>query len=158
MEPSLENQLKQRIRNRRMTEALLCVLFLAVAIGFMVAYEESRVVEELGFGPFKYQSVTYHYDLGFGVLAGALGLCFSGSFLLVDLCSCRLTAIQVGNDQLLFYRGLIHTTLYVNGKANRACGSYYLEAPLSDGTKATVSLSKWSAHITFANGHPAVDI
>lgn len=158
MDISLEKELKQHIRRRRITETLLCLFFLAIAIGFAVAYEESRVVDEIDFGFYTHQSITYNYDLGFGVLAGGMGLLFCGCFLLVDLLCCKVASIQVGNDHLVFYIGFSRPILYVNGMAHRAQRAHYLEAPLSDGSRAIVSIGKWSSHISFTNGHPAVDL
>lgn len=158
MELSLEAQLKRHIRRRRITEALLCLLFLAIAIGFTVAYENSRFVDEIDFGFYTHQSVSYNYDLIFGILAGGMGLLVCGAFLLVDLLCCKLASFQIGNDLLIFYSGFTRPTLYVNGTAHRAQQPHYLEAPLSDGSRAIVSLGKWSSHISFTNGHPAVDI
>lgn len=153
-----EYQLRQRIRRHRITEVMLCLFFLSIAIGFAVAYEESRVVDEIDFGFYTHQSVTYNYDLGFGVLAGGMGLLFCGTFLLVDLLCCKVASIQVGSDHLVFYRGFSRPTLYVNGTARRAQMAHYLEAPLSDGSKVTISMGKRSSHISFSNGHPAVDL
>lgn len=158
MELSLEEQLKRHARKRRLTEALLCLFFLAVTIGFSVAYEKSRVVEETDFGFYTHQSVSYNYDLIFGILAGGMGLLVCGCFLVVDLLCCRLASFQMGDDRLIFYSGFTRPTLYVNCTAHHAQRNHYLEAPLSDGSRAIVSIGKWSSHISFTNGHPAVDI
>lgn len=158
MELSLEDQLKRHIHRRRITEALLCLFFLAIAIGFAVAYENSRFVDEIDFGFYTHQSVSYNYDLAFGILAGVMGLFFCGCFLLVDLFCCKVASIQVGNDHLVFYIGFSRPTLYINNTAHHAQRAHYLEAPLSDDSKVIVSLGKWSSHISFTNGYPAVNI
>ena len=47
----------------------------------------------------------------------------------------------------------------MNGDLKTGCiFGYYLEAPLSDRTKVNVALGKWSAHFTFENGHPSIDV
>lgn len=158
MELSLEEQLKRHIRKRRITEALLCLLFLAIAIGFTVAYENSRFVDEIDFGFYIHQSVSYNYDLGFGVLAGGMGLLVCICFLLADLFCCKLVSFQIGNDRLIFYSGFTRPTLYINNTAHHAQRAHYLEAPLSDDSRVIASLGKWSSHISFTNGHPAMDI
>lgn len=157
MELSFEDQLKKRIRKRRIIESLLCILFIAVIIGFTVAFEKSKVIEEIDFGFYKYQSVSYQYDWGYGVLAGALGLCVSGIFLLVDLLMCKLSVIDVGSDRLILDRGL-RDTLYVNQIPYHPHSAHYLEAPLPDGTTLTVSLGKFHSHISFSDGRPAIDL
>ena len=49
--------------------------------------------------------------------------------------------------------------LYINGELQENISyGYYMEATLSDGTKVNVALGKWSAHFTFSNGHPPLDV
>ena len=50
--------------------------------------------------------------------------------------------------------------LYINGeyKDGLLLFGYHLEATLSDGTKVNVAIGKWSAHMTFSNGHPPIDL
>ena len=56
----LENKLKKRIRNRRITEAVLCVVFLIIAVVFTALRDASRTVEVIGRPPFVYESVSYN--------------------------------------------------------------------------------------------------
>ena len=74
------------------------------------------------------------------------------------LCS-KVTTVPINRDYLTYYKGFLHTKLFVNGeeKGSVAYGCY-LEAPLSDGSKVTVLRGKWSAHLLFSNGHPPVDV
>ena len=155
----LENELKTRIRNRRIVEAVLSVVFLVIAVTFTALRDESKVVEEIGLGIVSYQSVTYNNDYLWGILVGVLGLIPSVLFLLADLLCSKVVTFKVNRDYITFYRGLVHTKLYVNGaeKGSIAYG-YYFEAPLSDGTKVTVMRGKWSAHCVFSNGHPPIDV
>ena len=156
----LENELRSHIRKRRIMEAILCVVFFIIAVVFMVAYEQSKVIDEIGWGPIKYQSITYNHDWAWGILVGWLGFVPSIIFLIGDLVFSKLATMQVNGDYITFYRGLAHNNLYVNGeyKDGLSLFGYYLEASLSDGTKVNVALGKWSAHLTFSNGHPPIDV
>lgn len=161
---ALETELKKRIRKQWLVEAVLCIVFLGITIGFSIAYEQSKVVEVIDLGFVKHESVSYNYDVAFGILTGALGLIFSALFLIGDCLfskfSTKLATVEVGGDYITLYRGLLHINLYVNGelKDGLTVFGYYLEAPLSDRSKVTVSLGKWSARMSFSNGHPPIEL
>ena len=156
----LENALKKRIKKRRRIAGVLSIIFLIIVVVFGVLYEESKVVEEIGFGSIKYQSVTYNYNFLWGILVGWLGFIPSIVFLIEDFLFSKLVTIEVQGDYITFYRGIIHRNLYVNGEYRDGLSlfSYYLETSLSDGTKVTVALGRWSAHLTFSNGHAPIDV
>lgn len=155
----LENELKTRIRNRRIVEAVLGVVFLVIGITCNVLREESRVVETIGEGIFTYRSVTYNNDFLWGIMIGIMGSIPSVLFLFADILCSKVVTFQIDRDILTFYRGFIHTKLYVNGEERGSIAyGYYFEAPLSDGTKVTVMRGKWSAHLVFSNGHPPIDV
>ncbi len=156
----LENELKTRISKRRIIEAVLSLAFLIVIIVFAVLYVRSKEVEVLAdAGCVKYISVTWNYNLAWGILVGALGFISCLIFWICDFVFTKLVTFEINGDFVTFYRGIVHTNLYVNGeqKAGISVG-YYLEAPLSDRTKVNVALGKWSAHFTFSNGHPPIDV
>lgn len=155
----LEQELRAHIRKRRIIEATLSVAFLAITILFAVLYAQSAVVEEISWGPIKHQTVTYNHNYSWGVLVGILGLTPSLVFWVADGLFSRLVTFEVSGDFVTFYRGIVHTNLYVNGVLNDSVSyRHYLEAPLSDGSKVNVALGKWSAHFTFSNGHPSMDV
>ena len=157
---ALENQLKKRIMKRRMIEAVLSIIFFVILIVFIILYEQSRVVEEVGWGPIKYQNVSYNHDLTWGILVGALGFIPAIIFFIGDFVFGKLATFEVNGDFITFYRGLTHNNIYINGelKDSLTLVGYYLEAPLSDGSKVNVALGKWSAHMTFSNGHAPIDV
>ena len=158
--PVIEKELRNRIKKRRMIEIIICTIFLMITISFTIAHAQSRVVEEIDYGFIKRQSVTYNSDLMWGIMIGLLGFIPSIIFLIEDFVFSRLATVEVNGNYLTFYRGLIHTSLYVNGeyKDGLSLFGYYLEAPLPDGTKVTVALGKWSVHLTFSNGYPSIDV
>ncbi len=156
----LEQELRKRIKKRRIIEAMISLGFFIISIVFMIAYEQSKVVEELDWGFIKHQSVTYNYNWAWGILIGWLGFTPAMIALCVDLIYSKVATIEVNNDYITLYRGTAHINVYVNGEYKNGLFlfGYYLDAPLSDGTKVNVALGKWSAHLTFSNGHPPVDI
>ena len=155
----LEKELNAHIRKRRIVEAVLGVVFLVIGITCNVLREESRVVEEIGEGIFTYQYVTYNNDFLWGIMVGIMGFIPSVLFLIADILCSKVISFRINRDVLTYYRGFVHTKLYVNGeeKGSIAYG-YYFEAPLSDGTKVTVMRGKWSAHLVFSNGHSPIDV
>lgn len=155
----LENELRAQMKKRRMVEAGLCIAFLIVIVVFAVLYAQSMVIEEIAYGPIKHQSITYNQNFILVALVGALGLLFAGIFLAGDFAFSKVVTFEVGNDFVTFYRGNTCTNLYVNGEQKDGTTvGYHLEASLSDGTKVNVALGKGSAHITFSNGHPPIDV
>lgn len=156
---TLENELKNRIKKRRIIIASVCALFFLIAIIFMIAYDGSREIKEIGEGIISYRTVTYNHDFAWGILIGWLLFSPLIIILIADLIFSKTVTVKVGEDHITFYRGLAHTSLYVNGEYKDGLSyGYHLEAPLSDGTKVYVALGKWSAHLTFSNGHPPIDI
>lgn len=156
---TLENELKKRIRKRRIIIASVCAFFFVIALIFMVAYDQSREIEEIGGGIISYRTVTHNHDFAWGILIGWLLFSPLIVILIADLIFSKSVTVKVGEDHITFYRGLAHTSLYVNGEYKDGLSyGYHLEAPLSDGTKVYVALGKWSAHLTFSNGHPPIDI
>ena len=156
---ALERKLRARVRKRRLAEGALAAVFLVILIVFAVLYEQSRTVEEIGLGFIQYPLVTYDTRFLWGILVGAVGLCLVGTWLLADLVFSRINSLTVGEDYVTFYRGTLGVDLYVNGEQRDSLmWGHYLETTLSDGTRMTVSLGKWSAHFTFSNGQPSMDI
>jgi len=155
----LEKKLTAQIKKNRIIEIILSVLFLIILIVFWVLFEQSRVVEDIGWGPIKYQSVTYNHNFSWGILVGAVGFIPSIIVFIADLLFTKLVSFEISCDYITFYRGLIHTNLYINGELKDSIVyGYYMEATLSDRTNVNVALGKWSAHFTFSNGHQSIDI
>ena len=156
----LEEELRRRIRRRRIIKAVISLVFIIIAVAFTAAREQSRVVEEIDLGFITHQSVTYNSDFVWGILIGWLGLVYSVISLITDFVGSKVVTVEVNDDFITLYRGILHINLYVNGeyKDGLCVFGYHLEAPLSDGAKVNVALGKWSAHLTFSNGHKAIDI
>lgn len=157
---ALEQELNNRIHKRRWILAAVCGVFLVIALVFTLLYEQSRVVTEIGWGPFQYQHTEYNDNYLWGILVGVLGLTLPGSFLIGDCLYSKVRTVEVNGDYITLYRGAGHVNLYVNGeqKDSLSLFGYHLEASLSDRTNVYVALGKWSAHLTFSNGHPPIDL
>ena len=156
----LEWELNRRIQKRRRMTAVICVISALVMIAFAVAYEQSRTVKEVGEGIFHYTSITYNYNLSFGILAGALVFIPAVLCLITDCLFCRVATVEVSGHYVTLYRGPVDTKLYIDGECadELFLFGYYLEGTLPGGAKVNVALGKWSAHITFSNGWPSVDV
>ena len=155
----LENELNCHIRKRRIISCVIGAVFLVIAIVFSVAYVQSRTVNEIDLGPINYEIVTYNHDLAFGILIGWLGLLPCVALIILDRIRSKPITVNVGGDYITLYRGLLSVNLYVNGEYKDGLSfGYHLEAPLSDGSRVSVALGKWSAYMTFSNGHPSIKI
>ncbi len=157
---ALENELKKHIRKMRMVEIVLCVVSLVIVIAFGIAYEQSKVVETIGIGPFQYQSITYNTDFMWGIMVGVLLFIPSIITLICDIIFIQYTTIEVNGYYVTVYRGMVHNNLYVDGvyQDGLFLVVHHLETSLPDGTKVFVSLGKWSTHFSFSNGQPSIAV
>jgi hypothetical protein len=155
----LESELRSRIKRRRIAEAVIASVFFAVAIVFLILREQSKIIEEVAIGPLKHTYVTYNDDFSWGILVGMMVFIPALIYLIGDCVFSKVITFNVNNDYITFYRGTLYTNLYVNGEyRDGIIYGYYLEADLSDGTRVNVAVGKWSAHVTFSNGYPPIDI
>lgn len=156
----LLQRLHVRIRRRRIIETALTACGLAAMILFFVLRESTKLVTEqdFGFGIVR-QSVTYQEHWGILILFAVWFFCISGIFLACDFLLTRLRTVEVAGCLITLYHGLAHTYLYVDGeqKDGGCLVGHHLEAPIPGGT-VYVSLGKWSAYMTFSNGHPPVEL
>ena len=159
----LEKELTAKIRKRRLIEGGITLLFIVIGIVFCVLYEQSRVVETIKgegilAGLMNYQSVTYNENLKLGIAFGFAGAFIPASFLLGDFLYSKFETVEVCGTYITLYRSMNKNYLYENGECIASGAGYYLETKLSDKIRVTVSFGKWSAHMTFSNGHPPIDI
>lgn len=156
----LEKELTRRMKKRRVIGLAVCAVLLTIAIVFTVLYEQSKVVHEVGFGPIKHQSVTYNTDLLWGLMISWVPLIPLVIVVICDYLFVKFHTVQVGDDYITLHRGFSSIALYINGEERDSIilNGYHLEAALSDGSKVHVALGKWSAYLTFTNGHPPIDL
>lgn len=152
----LEKELTAKIKKRRLVECGVTAFLLAFGILFAVLYENSKVYEE-GFlgalGVVKSNMALYWLMVGF-FMAAALWAIVP----IIDLLHSKFETFEACGGYITLYRGMFANYLYFNGELKASSAAYYLEAKLPGGTKVTVSFGRWSAHITFSNGHLPIDI
>ncbi len=156
----LESRLRQRIKIRRLSLGIATAVFLAVFLIFFIAYYLSGEVTVTGWGPFEYRSVEYNDSYLWGVLLGLVVFINSIILFIIDLVSSKFKTVEISGEYITFYRGLIHVSLYINGERADSLSffNYYLEASLKNGIKVNVAVGKWSAHMSFTNGYPPIDL
>ena len=156
----LEEDLRKRIKVRRMVLLAVSLVFFAVFVTCSLGRELSAVVEEVDLGFIKHKTIVYNENYTWGILIGVIVFIPALISLIADHIFCKVDTIAVGAHFVTFYRGELHTNLYVNGELRDSITffGHYLETTLPDGVRVTVALGKWSAHVTFSNGKSPIDI
>ena len=147
----LEKELTAKIRKRRLIECGVTAGLFAFGILFAVLYENSKVYEEGllgGLGVVDSNMALYWLMAGCFMAAAIFAI-----FLFVDFSHSNFRTVEYHGGYITFYRGMLKCYLYFNGELKGSSAGFYLEAKLPGGTKVTVSIGRWSAHMTFSNGH-----
>ncbi len=159
---NLEQRLTARIRRQRWVSGIVTAVAFVLFIVLYSLYLGSRQVEFIGTGHVGYEKVTH--DPVYGILAVLtlmacwLAFCFwSGTWF------CRCVSYSCGRDQILVYRAMLSTRLYINGQEADIRGpiglKYTLEGRLSDGSTLTVALGRYRAvKLLFSNGMPSAEL
>ena len=156
----VEKRLEKRIRIRRRITVIVCILFFILGIVFSVLYLQSRTVVEHDLGFIKHEVISYNSSYLCGFVPGFCISLMAVILFIYDLALSKVHTVEVNGNYVTFYRGMVHTQLYVNGEYRDGLSfiGFYLEATLPDMTKVTVSLGKYSAHLSFSNGLSSIDI
>ena len=142
---ALEKELTAKIRKRRLIECGVTAGLFAFAILFAVLYENSKVYEESFLGDLATDSnIVLYWFMAAAIFA---------IFLFVDFSHSNFRTVEYHGGYITFYRGMFKCYLYFNGELKGSSAGYYLEANITAGTKVTVAIGRWSAHMTFSNGH-----
>ena len=150
----LEKELTAKIRKRRIIECGVTAGLLAFAILFAVLYENSKVYKESFLGDLVTDSnIVFYWFMAVCFMAAAI----CAIFLFVDFLHSNFRTVEYHGGYITFYRGMFKCYLYFNGELKGSSAGYYLEANLTGGTKVTVSIGRWSAHMTFSNGRSPID-
>ena len=150
----LEKELTSKIRKRRIIECGVTAGLFAFAILFAVLYENSKVYKESFLGDLVTDSnIVFYWLMAGGFMAAVL----CAIILFVDFLHSNFRTVEYHGGYITFYRGMSKCYLYFNGDLKGSSAGYYLEANLTAGTKVTVSIGRWSAHMTFSNGHSPID-
>ena len=151
----LEKELTAKIKKRRIIECGVTAGLFAFAILFAVLYENSKVYEESFLGGYwvDESNMAFYWLMAVCFMAAAI----FAIFLFVDFLHSNFRTVEYHGGYITFYRGMLKSYLYFNGELKGSSEGYYLEANLTAGTKVTVSIGKWSAHMTFSSGHSPID-
>ena len=151
----LEKELTAKIKKRRLIEGGVTAILFALGILFAVLYENSKVYEESFLGGYwvKESNIVFYWFMAGCFMAAAI----FAIFLFVDFLHSNFRTVEYHGGYITFYRGLLKSYLYFNGELKGSSAGYYLEANITAGTKVTVAIGKWSAHMTFSNGHHPID-
>ena len=150
----LEKELTAKIRKRRIIECGVTAGLFAFAILFAVLYENSKVYKESFLGDLVTDSnIVFYWFMAVCFMAAA----FCAIVLFVDFIHSNFRTVEYHGGYITFYRGMFKCYLYFNGELKGSSAGYYLEANITAGTKVTVSIGRWSAHMTFSNGHSPID-
>ncbi len=152
-----EEKLRKRMKIRRIITGALIISFLILLVVFWLLYRNSRTVEVIDYGFIDKEKVSYNTDYIFGIAFAFCAFMASVGTLISDLIFSRLVTVEMNSSYITYYRGIIHTQLYINGEYRDGLSfdryfRSYLEGTLPDLTKVTVSLGKWYAHMSFSNG------
>ena len=150
----LEKELTSKIRKRRIIECGVTAGLFAFAILFAVLYENSKVYKESFLGDLVTDSnMVFYWFMAVCFMAAAI----FAIFLFVDFLHSNFRTVEYHGGYITFYRGMWKNYLYFNGELKGSSAGYYLEANITAGTKVTVAIGKWSAHMTFSSGHSPID-
>ena len=150
----LEKELTAKIRKRRIIECGVTAGLFAFAILFAVLYENSKVYKESFLGNLVTDSnIVFYWFMAVCFMAAVL----CAIILFVDFLYSNFRTVEYHGGYITFYRGMSKCYLYFNGELKGSSAGYYLEANLTAGTKVTVAIGKWSAHMTFSSGHSPID-
>lgn len=138
----LEKTFKQKIRKGRLISLAIFIAFMALGIVSSAFCSMDR------------------FELIYGIIFGFAIAFTVGIVLLVDIASLRYKSIDIDDCFVTFYRAMFGAYLYVDGELKDSVymWGYCLEARIPNGTKVIVSLGRYSARMSFSQGHDSLDI
>lgn len=162
-----ERQLSQGIRRRRWIEGGLTLVFFAMFILCQCLREATKEVivhEGIWFIP-DWEEVNYNEVYLPFILIGIIGTIYAGLFLIGDALSCGYRTIQKDLHHITVCRGILRTTVYVDGKEVGRTEPFshrnVVEFRLASHVKVTVSFSRsfwYMAHISFSDDTESVEV
>lgn len=162
---TLENELSQYLKKRKILSVILFVVFLMVGIVFSAIREATKEVTVYSLGCFSSKTVTYNEDYFIGILLGFMAATVVGCFLFVDFAFCRFRTVEVNGHWITVYRGMNRCSVYIDGEEKDRIGMFSLtgvmDTSLPDGTKISVAFSKSAflmAHVSFSDKHSPIDL
>ena len=162
-----EKQLAAGIRRRRWIEGGLTLAFFAMFILCQCLREVTKQVilhEGAWFIP-DWEEVNYNEAYLPFIIIGIMGTIYAGLVLVMDALSCGYRTIEKDLHYITICRGMLRTTVYVNGKEVGRTEPFshcdVAEFRLTSRVKVTVSFSRtiWRmAHISFSDDTASVEV
>ncbi len=160
---ALEMQLRKKVKLLRLISGITTAVMWFLFFLFMILRESTKVVTEevVDMDGFQYADTVVEYNnvyVVFAMIAFVLAMAALTVFL-SNVVAGNVDCMTVKDDRITLYRGAIFRVLYINGEV-KSQGGFFLEAPLSDGSTVTVSLSRYGfgAHMAFSNGMRPIDL
>ncbi len=156
---ALEAGLRKRVLRFRLIIGAIALALLISSLVLFAIREETKEIISTDYPWGGAAEVKYDLDIDFAakLLMGFFFIVlvlFGFSFIYG-----RVDTADVGGSRITLYRGMASLELYVDGEL-ADCLGYFLEGKLVDGSSVTVSVSRnaFSAHMSFSNGHPPIDL
>lgn len=160
MQAEFERDLAQKIRARRLTMCIVCLLFFTACIVSWILLETTKEVIVHG-GPsavHTWERERYNLDLILPLIIGLVGTIYCAISLLVDFLACRFQTIRKDMQYITIYRGMLHSIVYVDGREmgriEPFMPSNVVEVRLANQVKVTISFSRtiwYMAHVSFSD-------
>lgn len=158
-----EAKLSKKTSKRRWTTGLICLGLLALFILFMTLREFTKEVivhDGYIFLP-AWEEVRYNSAYIPLCVFSFLGSFLAGIFLLCDFLFCKLYTFEHTPHFITVYRGMLHNTVYVDGKEADTLGPFtyrnVVEIKLPTGVKAIVSFGRYHSQISYSDDTPSVE-
>lgn len=154
-------KLKKQRTARRIAEAAVVLLSLALVITFFALRENSKVVTNVDAAPFlSYDIVEYTKDYMAAILISGLVLAVSLAVFIGDLLAAKIYYAEIDGEDVIVYNGLGLRKLLVNGEEKDSMFlKSYMEAKLCSGVTLTITPKfLQSCRLTFSDNRPAVDL
>ncbi len=151
----IEERYKKKFTLYKIADVSIFIVSLILIIVLSVLYENSRTVTQIG----PYENVSYDYTY-LGWMVAPVIVAIYSFVLMIPIFCMKVNSIQVDNDWITIGRGF-RNALFINGEyQEQEWGRWYLEGELSDRSVVTCSMSRFGMfiHLTFSNGHKAIDM
>lgn len=160
MQADFERELSKKIRVRRLTACIVCLLFFTLFIASWIMLEATKETIVHG-GPAPIPAWTsQHYNGAYiiPIVLGLIGAMMSGIFLIMDFAMCGHRTVHKDLHCITLYRGMCSNIVYVDGQEKGRIAPFshtnVVEVWLPNRIRATVSFSRsmmYMAHVSFSD-------
>ena len=161
MQAEFERELSKKIRTRRLTQCIICLLCLTLFIACWIMLEATKETITHGSpAPIPSWTSERYTNTGyiFPLVIGLVGCILCASMLLTDFMMCGFQTIRKDMQLITIYRSMLHNVVYVDGKEMGRIGPFMhtnvVEVWLQNRVKVTVCFSRsisYMAHVSFSD-------